>query len=107
MKTRKILYPSFREWFDDVVLARKITCWAIYLCINSIVSAIASIIYYVWSAIRDFSKREPVAFFIVFIIIATMSYGWAITFIQMQGKIVRTQDMLDSISYKTSIRLAR
>lgn len=104
---KKIIYTSFKEWFEDAIQARKMICWASYLCVNAILSAVVSSIYYIWRAIRDFYKREPIAFFIVFAVVVILSYGWLITYVQMRGKVVRAQDMLDSISYKTSIRMAR
>ena len=115
MEVKKILYSSFDEWRNDTMQALGMLCYAsylffnsiIYLFLNAIIVAIASAFFYVWKTVRDFRKREPVAFFVVFIVFALMAFGWLITYVQMQGKIVRAEDMLDSILYKTSIPMVR
>lgn len=101
------IYTSFNEWASAAIVACKEMGRAIYLCANVFASAIASPIYFVWSKIRDFSVREPIAFAIIFILFAAMSYGWLGTYMNMKRQIVSAQHKVDSISYKTSIRMAR
>ena len=103
----RMIYYSAKEWLVDVSNTMMALGLALLSLLFVVLSPFVSLVWIAWCKIKAFIDREPIAFAIVFALVMSMSYGWLGTYVHLRKQVVATQHRLDSISYKTSVRLAK
>lgn len=94
------LFDNWHQWSVCFLSGCKSAAWGLWRIFTCIIFGIASVFVYIGKQIEAFCRREPIAAFIIGIVISLMAFGWISTFMESRVRIKTAEYQRDSIGYK-------
>lgn len=95
----KVIY-SWEDWKIFAEIAVRSVFVGIVRPIWLVVTGIVSFLYYLYTLVRDFIKREFVASFVIGIIFVLLCIGWIATFVSERKYRVDAEMQRDKLRYE-------
>ena len=95
----KVIY-SWEDWKIFAEIAIRSVFVGIFRPIWLVVTGIVSFLYYLYTLVKNFTKREFVASLVIGAILTLLSFGWLATFVSERKHRVDAEMQRDKLRYE-------